>query len=71
MDDDCEDQGMAATNRCTKCRMGFDLNDKPVFPRLERRGRYWCCPECGSSYGENPHSNCPPPSSTTSQCEGK
>lgn len=57
-DDDCEDQGMMATKHCTMCVMGFDGNKKPIYPMLEKRWRYWCCSNCGLSYGENPHPDC-------------
>lgn len=43
-DDDCEDQGMMATDVCVK----FGCNNAP----LVRRGRDWCCSNCGISYGE-------------------
>lgn len=59
-DDDCEDQGMGATKTCTRCRTGFTDAGEPIYAPLELRGRYWCCVECGNSYGENPHPDCPP-----------
>lgn len=47
--DDCEDQGMGATGYCLKfpCHSAWS-------PRqyLELVGKYWCCPKCGGSYGE-------------------
>jgi len=57
---DCEDQGMGATYRCTRCRIGFHTDGKPIYARLELRGKFWCCVSCGGSYGTNPHPNCPP-----------
>lgn len=27
----------------------------PFQPRLVKRGQFWCCPECGASYGTGPH----------------
>ncbi len=56
---DCEDQGTGATDRCTRCRTGFDGNLRPIYPKLELYGVFWCCPECHASYGTNPHANCP------------
>lgn len=61
-DSDCEDQGMRETRTCTKCCIGFD-GDKAIYPRLELDGtrgdgrlnnRFWCCPVCHVSYGEEP-----------------
>jgi hypothetical protein len=49
---DCEDQGIAHVDRCV--RFGC------TGAKLELRGPFWCCPNCGSSYGENPHPSCPP-----------
>lgn len=54
----CEDQALVATKRCTQCRIGFTKKGKPIYPLLEKRGRYWCCPECYASYGESPHPDC-------------
>lgn len=55
MDDDCEDQACSLTDVCIKsgCSRGFDARGKLIRPPLEKRGRYWCCPTCGSSYGES------------------
>lgn len=57
VDDDCEDQALCETDVCLifKCQQGFDDGGKPVRPKLVKRGRFWCCPSCGSSYGEKPH----------------
>lgn len=54
MDNDCEDQALCATKHCTVCRPAF-VNGKPVYPHLVKRGSFWCCVACGTSYGENPH----------------
>lgn len=56
-DDDCEDQACPPTTTCTKCRLSFDGNGRPIYASLEKRGRYWCCVSCGSSYGASPHPN--------------
>jgi hypothetical protein len=53
MDDDCEDQGGAPTDVCIKFQCQFWDGDKLVKPKLEKRGKYWCCPKCGASYGEH------------------
>lgn len=55
VDGDCEDQALCATKHCTMCRRGFDANDRPVYAPLVKRGKFWCCEDCGSSYGEHPH----------------
>jgi hypothetical protein len=55
MDDDCEDQALWPTKTCTQCRRGFDTSAKPIYAPLVKRGRFWCCEDCGSSYGEHPH----------------
>ena len=49
------DQGLCPTDECIlfKCQKGFDDDGKPIRPRLVLRGIYWCCPDCGSSYGEH------------------
>lgn len=54
-DDDCEDQALVQTKTCTQCRLGFTRQGKPIYAPLEKHGSYWCCSECGASYGENPH----------------
>jgi hypothetical protein len=41
-----EDQACVPTDRCLK----FECD----HARLQRRGRFWCCTSCGSSYGEDP-----------------
>lgn len=43
----CDEQACAPTDHCTK----WKCERAP----LVKRGRYWCCPKCGDSYGENPH----------------
>lgn len=53
-DDDCEDQALCPTKHCTKCRPIF-IGGEPVYAQLVKRGKFWCCAECGSSYGEHPH----------------
>lgn len=55
MDDDCEDQALCPTKHCTICWPDFDGNDQPIYVPLMKRGRYWCCRDCGASYGEHPH----------------
>ena len=55
-DDDCEDQGLCPTTVCTKFECSeWDGDTKITKPTLVRRGKYWCCPKCGSSYGEHAH----------------
>ena len=44
-DDDCEDQGMVATDVCLQ----WPCNRAPLI----LRGPFWCCPACGGSYGEH------------------
>jgi hypothetical protein len=44
--DDEADQGFSSTDHCTRWDCGK--------PTLVKRGKFWCCPKCGSSYGENP-----------------
>lgn len=53
----CEDQANSPTDVCIiwSCKVGFDDKGKPVRPKLEKRGKFWCCPVCGGSYGINPH----------------
>lgn len=48
-------QACVETMTCTQCRIGFDDDGEPIYPLLLLRGRFWCCPECGCSYGANPH----------------
>lgn len=57
MDNDCEDQALVPTKRCVKfsCHRGFDDRGQSEYAPLVKRGRFWCCENCGSSYGENPH----------------
>ncbi len=43
MDDDCEDQGMMPTEFCN----AWGCN----APHLVLKGQFWCCPQCGRSYG--------------------
>lgn len=50
----CEDQACPPTDRCVTCRTGFDTQGNPIYPLLVLVGKYWRCPECKSSYGENP-----------------
>lgn len=49
------DQALCPTKHCTICRPRFDADEKPVYVPLVKRGRFWCCKDCGSSYGEHPH----------------
>ena len=55
VENDCEDQALCATTTCAKCRRDFDRAGKPIYAPLVKRGRYWCCEDCGASYGEHPH----------------
>lgn len=42
----CEDQACGPTDTCVKW---------PCYgTELVKRGRYWVCPKCLGSYGENP-----------------
>jgi len=50
---DCEDQGMARTSTCVKFACQTWNGDVRIQPSLIMRGRYWCCPRCGSSYGSD------------------
>lgn len=54
-DNDCEDQALHPTKTCTMCRRDFDDAGKPIYAPLVKHGRFWCCEDCGSSYGERPH----------------
>lgn len=36
---------------CTQCRIRFTEQGKPIYAKLEQRGEFMCCVECGSSYG--------------------
>lgn len=47
----------AGADRCTTCRV-----NEPIYPKLVLVGQFWRCPSCNSSYGENPHPDCPPAS---------
>lgn len=49
----CEDQAFHETTVCEtwSCAKANDY----VKPTLVKRGKYWCCPKCGASYGECPH----------------
>lgn len=51
----CEDQALCATKVCRRFECQAWADGKPVYPDLVRRGRFWCCPKCGASYGEAPH----------------
>lgn len=51
-DDDCEDQARPPTSECVKFSCQTWSRNRPVRPKLVQRGRYMCCPSCGSSYGE-------------------
>lgn len=42
----CEDQALVPTDHCL--RWGCE------HAKLVKRGRFWVCPRCGSSYGDNP-----------------
>lgn len=61
-DNDCEDQAFAATKVCLqwKCQEWRAGAPTPWKPPLVLRGKFWCCPKCGGSYGANPHPDCPP-----------
>lgn len=46
------EQALVATRHCLRCvdwRGGVQ-----VAPELELKGQFWCCPQCGTSYGEHP-----------------
>lgn len=53
--DDCEDQGMSATKFCAQFQCIHWEYDLPIYPRLIKRGKFWCCPKCGASYGADAH----------------
>lgn len=55
MDDDCEDQALVATKTCTKTSCRVFGHGQPNYPKLVKRGMFWCCPVCHGSYGTNPH----------------
>lgn len=48
----CEDQALSPTRVCTRweCKNKTGNN----YPRLIKEGKFWVCPVCRSSYGENP-----------------
>lgn len=46
-DEDDSDQALVTTSVCLRFRC-----DKVA---LVQRGRFWCCPTCGASYGEDAH----------------
>lgn len=52
---DCEDQALAPTAVCLnwQCEEWFNWMDGPIRPPLVLRGKFWCCPKCGASYGEH------------------
>lgn len=54
-DDDCEDQALVPTTVCTRFECQTWEGDEQIKPTLVKRGRFWCCPKCSGSYGENPH----------------
>lgn len=50
-------KGTNVTSTCTQCRIGFtpanyDRPAQPIYAPLEKRGNYWCCTNCGASFGE-------------------
>ena len=48
---DCEDQGFSSISEgCRVCMPTF-VDDKPVYPRIVARGKWWLCEKCGGSYG--------------------
>ena len=51
------DQALAPTEHCTnfKCQKWVDFGGEAMLskPQLMLKGKYWCCPKCGSSYGEH------------------
>ena len=53
----CEDQALMPTEICLnwKCQK-WESAEKVVRPRLVKRGRFWCCPCCGTSYGADAQS---------------
>lgn len=58
-DDDCEDQALVETTTCTLCWIGFSDDGRPIYPKLEKLGKFWCCPKCHSSYGAQPFTPLP------------
>jgi len=52
-DDDCEDQACSPTDVCIKFQCQWWEGDVRKQPELVLRGKYWCCPKCGDSYGEH------------------
>ena len=52
-DDDCEDQGLAPTDVCTRFECQEWRGSTQWKPPLVLRGKYWCCPKCNASYGEH------------------
>lgn len=50
--DDCADQALVPTDHCHRLECQTWKDDKPVRPLLVLRGKFWCCPSCGHSYGE-------------------
>lgn len=49
----CEEQALAPTEHCGRFACQTWSGDKQVRPRLVLRGKYWCCPKCGASHGED------------------
>jgi hypothetical protein len=51
------DQALVPTAHCTnfKCQKWVEFGGEAVLskPQLMLKGKYWCCPKCGSSYGEH------------------
>lgn len=48
--DDCAGQALVPTEVCLK----FECEQKAgERPKLELKGVFWCCPECGASYGQH------------------
>lgn len=56
----CEDQAGRATKACLACRLDFDAGGRPIYAPLVKRGAFWCCSNCGASYGEAPHPDLAP-----------
>lgn len=55
-----QDQALVSTKTCLQwqCQKGWDMNKpipRPIYPLLVKKGAFWCCPNCGGSYGTNPH----------------
>lgn len=50
---DCEEQALGPTDTCTASECMTWHHGERIGPELELKGRFWCCPKCGGSYGEH------------------